>query len=217
MKHPILQKGSRPLPDFLRGNFLPRQVYVTRGRACKMPVALTGGMAAAVLAVALAFCLPAAEQKPSQCRGCTGNGTLEAAEWGRAMGQVAALQLELGSAQRSLEEARRLWDSGRMQLDAVQRNVTALEQLLGLLQRWGSERGARTAALQEETRVLREDAAQLRQQLEEVQRSRNSLQLQVRNLQQQLQAGRKETSGGNQPPASSLGLLALALAGLLCP
>ncbi|XP_025920607.1 uncharacterized protein LOC112965645 isoform X1 [Apteryx rowi] len=196
-------------------------------------IALAGGVITAVLVVTLllVLCLPAAAQGLARCGGCVGNGTLAAARgpgWDQAMAQVAALQAELGSVKRSLEETRGRWDSCRLHLwrvpslpaspqDTLQRNVTALEQALALLWRQGSEQGARTAALQEENRELKEELAQQRQQLEDVQRGRCSLQSQISNLLQQLQALQSRTSSGTQPPASSLAahLSLLALAGTL--
>ncbi|XP_067168926.1 fibrinogen- and Ig-binding protein-like [Apteryx mantelli] len=185
-------------------------------------IALAGGVITAVLVVTLllVLCLPAAAQGLARCGGCVGNSTLAAAQgpgWDQAMAQVAALQAELGSVKRSLEETRGRWDSCRLHLDTLQRNVTALEQALALLWRQGSEQGARTAALQEENRELKEELAQQRQQLEDVQRGRSSLQSQISNLLQQLQALQSRTSSGTQPPASSLAarLSLLALAGTL--
>ncbi|XP_068776322.1 glial fibrillary acidic protein-like isoform X2 [Struthio camelus] len=196
-------------------------------RGWKKFAALAGGMAmmALVVALTLAYCLPAAGQEPAQCQGCMGNGTLaqleeaQRAKWGEVMAQVAVLQSELGSVKQSLEEARGRWNSCREHLGTLQRDVRALEQAMEHLQRQESEQGARTATLQEENRKLKEDLVQHRQQLEDAKNNRSSLQSQIWNLLRQLQVLQSRMSSANQLAASSLAehpsLLALAVAGML--
>ncbi|XP_062452206.1 uncharacterized protein LOC134151570 [Rhea pennata] len=180
-------------------------------RVYKSYVVLAGGTAAALLLVALtlAFCLPAAEREPAQCQGCAANGTLawletQRARWEQAMEQVAVLQTELGSVKQSLEEAHGRWDTCTTRLDTLQRDVTALEQALELLQRQGSEQGAKMASLQEANNMLKEDLEQQRQQLEDVQKGRSSLESQIWNLLHTVQFLQSQRSSGSQLAAGSL-------------